>query len=101
MKEMKFWKTKENEKTDRNFPIRYFTDVYDMECSIQESSLATHSAIWLGVNDADPKILVPGKGWVQYPIHKDVLLHTRMHLTQEMVKELLPVLQKFAETGEI
>ena len=83
-----------------------FKDYYDKECTLQKSSLATEDAIWLGVDDADPKIMASqvmegGEGWVKYPIHPDVLLSSRMHLTRSQVEELLPVLKKFVETGEI
>ena len=93
-------------KTERGFPLIKFQDLYDKQCSLQKSSLASKEAIWLGIDDADPKILASkikegGTGWVKYPINPDVLLHTRMHLTQEQVAELLPHLQKFVETGEI
>lgn len=92
--------------TNRGFGIIQFKDRYNAECSIQKSSLAGEDAIWFGVNDADPKIMASqteagGPGWVTYPIPKEVLLTTRMHLTQEQVKELLPILQVFAETGEL
>lgn len=40
-------------------------------------------------------------GWVEWPIPEEVQLHARMHLTQDMVKALLPALQHFAETGEL
>jgi hypothetical protein len=96
----------EKTKTDRGFACIEFTDYYGAGCSIQESSLADKRAIWFGINNADPKIMASkvmedGVGWVKYPIHEDVLLHTRMHLTQKEVAELLPVLQKFVDTGEI
>lgn len=39
------------------------------------------------------------EGWVDYKLPEEVKLFARMHLTQDMVKELLPVLQRFAETG--
>lgn len=42
-----------------------------------------------------------GVGWVKYPIPEDVSLHTRMHLTRTGVEKLLPVLQKFVDTGEL
>jgi len=81
-------------------------DRYGAECSIQKSSLATENAIWFGVDDADPKIMASktkegGTGWISYYIPEDVLLSTRMHLTQMQVQELLPILQTFAETGEL
>lgn len=88
-------------KTDRGFQRIEFTDRLGEACSIQESSLATEQAIWIGVNDASPKHLVPERGWVPYPIHEDVLINTRMELTIEQVKELIPVLQKFVDTGSI
>jgi hypothetical protein len=40
-------------------------------------------------------------GWVPYSIPKEVLLHTRMHLTQEMVSALLPMLLFFVENGQL
>lgn len=87
--------------TNRGFAIGEFKDEYGLKCSIQKSSLADKDCIWLGVDDPDPKILVPGKSWQPYPIPEDVQLSTRMHLTREMVKDLLPQLQHFARTGEL
>ena len=100
------------QKTYRGFAYSEFIDRYGVKCSIQKSSLATEDAIWLGVDDASPKILASKAtefgiktgettGWVSYPIPKDVLLTTRMHLTQEMVRDLLPALQRFVDTGEL
>jgi len=99
-------------KTHRGFDHIEFEDSYNEKCSIQKSSLATAHAIWLGVDDASPQIMASQAaqhgvdtaettGWVPFPIHEDVLLTTRMHLTQEKVAELLPILQKFVDTGEI
>lgn len=105
-------KTFRRTKTNRGFAIRHFTDRYGLPCSLQESSLATEAAIWLGIDDAQPKVLASEAalggvenekttGWVDYPIPDNVQLITRMHLTKSMVKKLLPVLQKFVETGHI
>lgn len=102
----------ELQKTERGFALGKFTDRYGAKCSIQKSSLATEDAIWLGIDDPDPEIMASDarklglpttqeNGWVKYEIPKEVLLTTRMHLTQDMVKEMLPFLQKFAETGEL
>jgi hypothetical protein len=68
---------------------------------LQASSIATESCIWLGTDDADPKVLIPGKGWTKVKVPKDTLFNTRMHLNQKQVQRLLPHLQKFAETGEL
>lgn len=88
-------------KTNRGFSSIEFEDIYNSKCSIQKSSLATEEAIWFGIDDADPKILKPGSGWQSFEIPKEVLLTTRMHLTQKQVKKLLPILTKFGETGNI
>ncbi len=70
-------------KTDRGFSIGEFTDRYDNPCSIQKSSLAFERCIWLGVSEAETET------------------GPRMHLTQQMVADLLPLLQRFVDTGEI
>jgi len=99
-------------KTNRGFALGEFTDRNGAKCSIQKSSLATEHAIWLGIDDADPQIMVSdahklgiptpsNNGWVKYDIPKEVLLNTRMHLTIKQAKALLPILQKFVETGEL
>lgn len=99
-------------RTGRSFARLEFVDRYGASCSLQKSSLATEPAIWLGVNDAAPKILAKdaaahgidpgdGTGWVSYPVPAGVLMTTRMHLTREQVAELLPHLQRFVDTGEL
>jgi hypothetical protein len=93
-------------KTDRGFDYIEFYDRYDRLCSIQKSSLAGEDCIWLGINDADPKILASKvknglTGWVKYPIPEDVSLTTRMHLTTKQVEELIIILNLFVKTGEI
>lgn len=90
----------EFEENGRGFKSGKFTDRYGNQCSLQESSLATESCIWLGCDDADPKIMVPEKGW-QKVVIPGMLCSTRMHLTQAMVAALLPALQHFVETGEL
>lgn len=99
-------------KTARGFAFGEFTDLYGHECSIQKSSLATDDALWIGINDAAPKVMACEAhrcgvatdekcGWVDYPIPNEVLLHTRMHLSREQATELIPVLQHFVDTGEL
>ncbi len=99
-------------KTRRGFTICNFSDYYDVPCSLQKSSIATTDCIWLGVDDPDPKIMASQErsfgvstnketGWVPYPIPSEVVMDTRMHLSREQVAELLPILQKFVDTGEI
>ncbi len=83
---------------------------------MQKSSLADEHCIWLGISDAEPRIMCSDaiklglreetgtdadRGWCEYQIPEEVLLSTFMHLTQQMVKDLLPHLEKFAETGEL
>jgi putative RNA 2'-phosphotransferase len=85
--------------TNRGFGCGEFTDRNGAKCSIQESSLATEAAIWLGCDNADPKECISGKGWVNIPMPAEYVANTRMHLTVEMAEALIPLLQKFVKTG--
>jgi len=93
------------DKTSRGFAIGRFKDKYDVECSIQESSLASEAALWMGCSDANPQILAyhvnggHANGWVKYDVHPEASFTTRMHLTVEMAEALIPLLQKFVKTG--
>lgn len=102
----------EHKKTTRGFSYRQFKDRYGKDCSIQKSSLATEDAIWFGIDDANHQVMaskafqygidtIETTGWVQYPIPKDFLLSTRMHLTRDQVKNIIPILHHFVETGEL
>ena len=75
-------------KTDRGFYRADFIDRYGEECSIQESSLAGEHCIWLGQNNGR-----------HHHVTGECL--TRMHLTQKMAKDLIPLLQKFVTTGKL
>lgn len=89
---------------DRGFLIGTFKDQYGLKCTLQKSSLADQDCIWLGISEVDAKIFNGvgfGHGWQPYPIPKSVQISTRMHLTREMVAELLPALQHFVKTGEL
>ena len=87
-------------------------DFYNHEFSIQKSSLASEDCIWFGLSAADPKVLhgdarklgvetSATSGWVRYPIPEKVSLNTRMHLSRDQVKALLPVLHHFVQTGDL
>lgn len=99
-------------KTERGFSLSKFLDLYETKCSIQKSSLATEDAIWLGVDDPQPCVLHGDAkklgvqteatcGWVPFPVPGEVHLTTRMHLSREQVSVLIPVLQRFVDTGEL
>ncbi len=98
--------------TQRGFALGEFKDQYGNQCSIQKSSIATKDCIWLGVDDPQPQIMVSdarrlgitnsmANGWMPYEIPSEVSISTRMHLSREDVKKLLPLLQKFVETGSL
>lgn len=98
----------EVEFTSRGFGKVSFSDCNGVECSLQESSLATDNAIWLGANKIGLKYFKAFQGgWKDMPevdefrINEHYSANTRMHLTQEQVKKLLPFLIHFAETGNI
>jgi hypothetical protein len=87
--------------TQRGFGRIEFKDRYDVACSLQRSSLASEDCVWLGCDEPDPKVCIPGKGWQKVQLPEDCVTNTRMHLTRQQAKGLLPHLQAFARTGEI
>lgn len=77
--------------SQRGFRHGKFHDTYGCECSISESSAAGYNAIWFGM-DRDNE----GNAFKHVDGHP---LGARMHLSQDQIKELLPILQFFAENG--
>ena len=72
--------------TSRGFQRGEFHDRYGQACSIQESSLASEPAIWLGCEH-------------EQVTAADGPIGARMHLTQAAAKELAECLLAFAATG--
>lgn len=72
--------------TDRGFRFAEFRDLYGQPCSIQESSLATQAAIWLGCDEG---------------LHAEGRCMARMHLDRKLVKELIRRMQTWLDTGEL
>ncbi len=58
-------------------PLIRFRDSFGRPCSLQEAKLGLLPAIWLGLNEM------------------------RMHLDQKGVRQILPLLQHFVETGQL
>lgn len=102
-------------RTARGFETVEFKDRYGVPCSLQASSLAEYtkpgmSAVWLGCDDADPRIMAKDAaahgvttgetcGWVKYPVPEAVLLNTRMHLDRKQVEALIVHLQRWLRRG--
>lgn len=96
----------ETKKTDRGFSYLEFTDEYGKMFNIQKSSLATKDCIWLGIDEPEVKIMTrdflgKGVGWMDYPLHEKAHIFSRLHLSREQVRDLLPILQHFVDTGEV
>lgn len=72
-------------RTERGFAYGQFTDHLGATCSIQESSLASRQALWLGV-----EINMHGTH-----------VGERMELTRDQVETLIPLLQGFVKTGKL
>jgi hypothetical protein len=90
-------------KTQRGFENTKFKDSYDNECSIQKSSAAADDYIWIGIDN--PKLTVfedekMGK-YINTIMPKKWMVDSRMHLSRKQVAKILPILQKFVETGEL
>jgi hypothetical protein len=108
------------EHTSRGFAYAEFEDEYGQKCSIQKSSRMAYGpgdeCIWIGVeNPTNEFRILPqttaaqkkhGFGWQLKKLGDlfpecESMFPDRMHLTQNMVKMLLPVLEHFAKTGEL
>ena len=96
----------EKTNTQRGFGRYNFVDDYGAECSLQRSSSGTR--IWLGCNDIGLTIASPcpcrkvSEDELKTLLKAEALVsNSRMHLNVEQVKALLPMLQKFVETGDI
>lgn len=95
--------------TARGFALYEFTEVNGEHCNIQKSSSAMEDCIWLGSKNIGLKGFVPYVGWsdvTEDQIREKfgfqyIIANNRMHLNREQVKALLPILQKFVDTGEI
>jgi hypothetical protein len=74
---------------DRGFAIGEFKDLYDKDCSIQESSLATKAAIWLGCNE----------GTHVKDVGREEVCLARMHLDRKRARSLILLLQYFVDHG--
>lgn len=91
--------------TSRGFCRYEFDDAYDKSCSLQQSS-CVEPHIWLGCNDIGLKAGMPWREISEEELKqafncKELVSNTRMHLNVEQVKQLIPILQKFVDTGDI
>lgn len=93
------------EHTNRGFSYIEFKDEKGVVCSLQKSSIATDDCIWFGANEIGLKHFKAGQGWEEVKLINNMEEHfianNKMHLTQKQVALLLPILQRFVETGEI
>ena len=86
--------------TSRGFKLFQFYDGYGVGCSLQKSS-SVEPCIWLGCDDANPRYLIPYKGWHPVNMPEGYVADTRMHLSRKDVLRLIPLLIKFVVTGEL
>lgn len=87
--------------TERGFPFITFEDRYGETCSLQISSLISEQAYcWFGVTNPTIQTMEKGKGWQPVKLPEGAVISSRMHLSQDQVRVLLPHLQAFAESGE-
>lgn len=91
----------EKSKTTRGFSIIRFKDSYSVKCNIQKSSIMGPAHIWIGCEKAEPKVLIPGKGWKELDLPEETAINTRMHLSRKQVLGLLPILIKFVVLGRL
>jgi len=91
--------------TARGFSYYTFSNSNGDECILQKSS-AVGDFIFLGAKKLKVQHFKAGQGWntVVYPestIEEHYVGNEKMHLNRQQVAELIPLLQKFVDTGEI
>jgi len=101
----------EVKQTSRGFYYYEFTAADGEKCNIQKSSSAMDDYIWFGYEKIGLKGFIPfgDPAWrdvTEQQIKEkfgfeNIIANNRMHLSREQVKNLLPILQKFVDTGEI
>ena len=100
------------QKTSRGFAYYKFIESNGNICSIQKSSAAEQDLIWLGCDKLDIQGFTPygqPESWASITEEqinekfgtKHINGNNRMHLSQETVSKLIPILQKFVDTGNI
>lgn len=94
--------------TSRGFEKLNFRDRYGVACSIQKSSLATDECIWFGADHIGLKEFVAYRqpnAWEDVELENTETHHfsanNRMHLNREQIRALLPILQRFVDTGAL
>lgn len=102
--------------TNRGFSYYEFEDKANSKCILQESSYAggygdDSARIWFGIENPSISAFIPGGGHIDFEppnIKFDnnygdgnvtATVNSRMLLSQTQVRQLLPILQKFVETG--
>jgi hypothetical protein len=101
-----------NEFTGRGFAFIPFEDSNNAKCSLQTSSaLHCYEAnengnrpwdyhLWVGCDIANPRVLIPGKGWTPLEVPEGAIFDTRMHLTPDQVSALIVHLQAWLDSEQ-
>jgi hypothetical protein len=100
------------QKTSRGFAYYKFIESNGNICSIQKSSAAEQDLIWLGCDKLDIQGFTPygqPESWASITEEQinekfgteHINGNNRMHLSRETVSKLIPILQKFVDTGNI
>ncbi len=97
--------TMETKYTQRGFGVVTFKEDHGEDCSIQISSaIREESFIWIGM-DKPSTANVTSKDNPLQSVHvnipEPIHVYARMHLSQSMVGELLPILEHFHKTGKL
>lgn len=90
-------------KTIKKLAINNFKDDHDQDCILKKSSSSLEDKIWFGVTN--PKLMVyenNSKGkCIVTDMPSTFSVNSKMHLTRSQVKELLPYLENFVNTGNL
>ena len=101
-----------NDQAGRGFALVEFEDANGIKCSLQTSSaLICYEAdeddiqpwdyhLWIGNDVANPRVLIPGKGWTPVEVPEGTIFDTRMHLTPDQVRALIVHLQAWLDSDQ-
>jgi hypothetical protein len=89
----------------RGFNVGNFKDAEGNECYLKESCFSGGPFIRIGTKELGLQHFVAGVGFTEidttFRMDDHWVANNSILLTPEMVKNLLPALTKFAETGEL
>lgn len=78
-----------------------FTDGMQQICRLQRDVDSQNKTVLFGINKVEAQYLQPNQGWKTYRLPEHFRMNGLMRLDQHQVRDLLPHLHRFVETGDL